>query len=133
MPIFAFRFCFSVVFMACVLALAACGGDVAEDAPKASDSASTTESGAAVLTPSQQALFDRTCKACHGVPGTGAPGVGDEAAWAERNKQGLETLVDHSINGYGQMPPMGLCMECTQDEFVAFISYMSGLACEPVE
>ena len=94
----------------------------------------SVEAGAiTTLTPNQKATFDRSCKACHGVTGTGAPGIGDADAWAEPNKQGLTTLVDHAINGFGQMPPMGLCMECTQEEFVAFVSYMSGLACEPVE
>lgn len=110
-------------------ALFGCGqDDQSAVAPTGEQSTSAVK-----LTPTQQELFDRTCKSCHGVAGTGAPGIGDQDAWADRNEQGLETLVDHTINGYGGMPPMGLCMECTQDEFVAFISYMSGLECEPLE
>lgn len=117
------------LFMVWLIAgVAGCGAE----APPTSQS-STPTSAQVVLTPAEQETFDRTCAACHGVAGTGAPGVADEAAWAERNEQGIDTLVEHTINGYGQMPPMGLCMECTQDEFVTFISYMSGLECEEEE
>lgn len=82
------------------------------------------------LTPELQATYDRTCKVCHGTPGTGAPAAGDDAAWASRIEQGIDVLLDHSINGYQSMPPMGLCMECSQDEFIAFIEYMTGLECD---
>jgi len=86
------------------------------------------------LTADQQATFDRTCKLCHGNKGTGAPVTGDSEAWAARLQQGIDKLLDHTVNGHGGMPPMGMCMECDQAQFVAFIEYMgqfdSGLECE---
>lgn len=112
-----------------VALLNACSGG--EVPPASQDAAAAAV--ATRLTPTEQARFDASCAACHGVPGTGAPAPGDTAAWSSRNAQGLDTLLDHTINGYGQMPPMGLCMDCSQEEFIAFISYMSGLECDEVE
>jgi len=37
----------------------------------------------------------------------GAPKFGDKAAWAPRVKQGIDTLVQHAIQGKGAMPPKG--------------------------
>ena len=34
--------------------------------------------------PALRALFDRSCKNCHGVAGNGAPLVGQTSAWAPR-------------------------------------------------
>ena len=49
------------------------------------------------------------------------------AAWNPRIAQGTDTLLDHSINGYNGMPPMGLCMQCSEAQFVALISFMAGV------
>ncbi|MBE0763098.1 cytochrome c5 family protein, partial [Escherichia coli] len=48
---------------------------------------------------------------------SGAPLTGDAAAWAPRLAQGIDTLLDHSINGYKGMPPMGMCMQCSEEQF----------------
>lgn len=76
--------------------------------------------------PATQKLYERSCKGCHGVTGTGAPGTGDAAAWAPRVQQGRETLLDHTITGYKSMPPMGACPDCAEAQFVALIEHMSG-------
>ncbi|KFF33545.1 cytochrome C [Pseudomonas aeruginosa VRFPA01] len=47
------------------------------------------------------------------------------AAWAPRLAQGMDTLLDHSINGYKGMPPMGMCMQCSEEQFRALIEFMS--------
>jgi len=79
--------------------------------------------------PSDAALaqvYDSSCKLCHANPGAGAPLTGDTNAWAPRVAQGADTLLDHAINGYNGMPPMGLCMHCSQEQFLALIAFMSG-------
>lgn len=85
------------------------------------------------LSPELQATFDRSCAVCHNQPATGAPTSGNAAAWQPRLAQGMESLLEHTTAGHNGMPPMGLCMECTQAEFVAFIEFMtqldSGLEC----
>jgi cytochrome c5 len=54
-----------------------------------------------------EALYKQTCVACHGAGVLGAPKFGDKAAWAPRIKQGIDTLVQHAIQGKGAMPPKG--------------------------
>lgn len=71
-------------------------------------------------------VYDSSCKLCHANPGAGAPLTGDTNAWAPRVAQGAETLLDHAINGYNGMPPMGLCMHCSEEQFLALIAFMSG-------
>ncbi len=114
------------VWVVCVgaLCLSACGGDGDLPPPKNDFSAHAT------LSPELQTVYDRTCNVCHGVAGTGAPAAGDVEAWTERGRQGMDALLDHVISGYRGMPPMGMCMECSQDDLTAFVEYMSGLECE---
>ncbi|AVU77208.1 cytochrome c5 family protein [Pseudomonas sp. Fig-3] len=71
-------------------------------------------------------IYDSSCKLCHANPGAGAPLTGDANAWAPRVAQGSDTLLDHTINGYNGMPPMGLCMHCSEEQFLALIGFMSG-------
>lgn len=76
--------------------------------------------------PTLAALYESSCKDCHANPASGAPLAGDTAAWAPRLAQGKDTLLDHSINGYLGMPPMGMCTQCSEDDFAALIGFMSG-------
>ncbi|WP_447749085.1 c-type cytochrome [Pseudomonas nicosulfuronedens] len=97
------------------------------------DAAPPAAGNAAALTPSDPALakvYDSSCKLCHANPASGAPQSGDTKAWQPRVAQGADSLLDHSINGYKGMPPMGLCMQCSEDQFLALISFMSG---QPVQ
>lgn len=70
-------------------------------------------------------IYQRTCKNCHTLIDTGAPLTGDQHAWAERLEKGKETLVNNVIDGFGGMPPFGLCMECGTDEFEALVDFMA--------
>ncbi|MGI9279679.1 MAG: c-type cytochrome [Endozoicomonas sp.] len=73
-------------------------------------------------------LYERSCKSCHEVAATGAPLTGDQQAWSERMDKGMDTLLQSAINGSGAMPPLGLCMDCTEQDFINLIQYMSGEA-----
>lgn len=119
------RFVLSISAGLLALALAACGGEAPTPAPAASAVAA-----APAADPAVQKLYDATCKACHGVPGTGAPAVGDSAAWAPRVAQGRDALLDHTIGGFQKMPPLGMCPQCGEADFVALIEYMSGTKLE---
>ncbi|UZM14791.1 c-type cytochrome [Pseudomonas kielensis] len=70
--------------------------------------------------------YDTSCKLCHANPASGAPLTGDQVAWRPRLQQGMDSLLDHTINGHNGMPPMGMCMQCSEDDFLALISFMSG-------
>lgn len=63
-------------------------------------------SDAASLRTGEQ-VYATQCVACHGAGVAGAPKLGDEAAWAPRIAQGLETLVTSALKGKGAMGPQG--------------------------
>ena len=81
---------------------------------------------AAPSDPTLARLYAQTCKACHTNPATGAPQAGDRNAWQPRLAQGMDRVLDHVINGYKGMPPLGSCQDCSEAEFKALIAFMSG-------
>jgi len=90
-----------------------CGGvDVAEPV-----AAPAGRSGAEVYT--------TFCRTCHETGLQQAPVSGDLAAWATRLEKGMDELVRTSREGINLMPPMGACMQCTDDELRAAIEYMT--------
>ena len=85
-----------------------------------------TASNAMPADPALAQLYDTSCKLCHANPASGAPLTGDSQAWSPRVALGADTLLDHTINGYNGMPPMGLCVQCSEEQFLGLISFMSG-------
>lgn len=71
------------------------------------------------------AIYNRSCRSCHTVAATGAPLTGDVAGWAPRMEKGMDALVTSVVEGFGGMPPFGLCMDCDVEEFEALISFMA--------
>lgn len=108
--------CLALAFL--LLGTSACG-------PSAPPQAAAGATPAAPADPKLARLYAQTCKACHANPGSGAPLAGDRAAWAPRLAQGEKTLLDHAINGYKGMPPMGSCSDCGEADFTALIKFMS--------
>lgn len=108
---------------AAALLLVACGKSP-EPSPGAGTAATTAATNA--LTPELAAIYARSCANCHSQPATGAPQAGDRAAWAPRVAQGRDRLLEHAINGYKAMPPLGTCMDCSPEQFAALIDYMAG-------
>jgi cytochrome c5 len=111
------------------LALAALSAAALLSACGKNDGAGTPASGAAqsnTLSPELSAIYDRSCKNCHSVPASGAPQAGDVQAWTPRVAQGGDFLLDHTFNGYKSMPPMGACMDCSEEQYRGLIEYMSG-------
>ena len=72
-----------------------------------------------------ETIYNQSCIACHASGAAGAPKTGDVAAWAPRLAQGEATLLKHTKEGLNAMPPKGMCMDCTDDEFKALIQFMS--------
>jgi cytochrome c5 len=105
--------------LAAVLALSACNAPPPAPTPEQ----------ALLLKPADArlaGLYETSCKACHAMPGAGAPGVHDRAAWDPRWKQGETVLVDHTIQGFNAMPAGGQCASCTPDDFKGLIRFMAG-------
>ncbi|MCV6625502.1 MAG: c-type cytochrome [Cellvibrionaceae bacterium] len=109
-----------------VLGLSACGGDK----PAASSAAAPVADRVALQNlvphdPELAAIYQRSCKACHGLGTPAIPQAGDVAAWAPRMDQGMDALLDNVINGIGGMPPLGMCMDCEPEQFEALITFMA--------
>ena len=71
-----------------------------------------------------QTVYDASCFACHATGVAGAPKLGDAAGWESRIAAGLDTMVTNAINGINGMPPMGTCMDCSEDEIRGAVQYM---------
>ena len=72
-----------------------------------------------------EAVYARACAACHNGQLPMAPKQGDQAAWEPRLAKGMDALVQSVTNGMGAMPPRGLCMDCTAEDYQAVIKLMS--------
>jgi cytochrome c5 len=75
---------------------------------------------------SGEEVYGAACGACHTAGVLGAPKNGDVAAWDERLSKGMDETWQNAINGINSMPPKGNCMNCSDDEILAAIKYMSG-------
>lgn len=74
--------------------------------------------------PYTEELYDLYCTTCHAVKGSGAP-LAFSNEWRPYLRKGINTLVNNSINGIGNMPAMGTCSECGPEEMEDIIKYMS--------
>ena len=69
-------------------------------------------------------VYDVACTTCHAIALAGAPKFGDRLSWGERANEDLDHLVETVTNGLGGMPPMGMCMDCSQEELTDAVQYM---------
>lgn len=72
-----------------------------------------------------EAVFARACGVCHNGQIPTAPQRGDKAAWEPRLAKGMDALVLSVTNGLNAMPPRGLCMDCTAEDYQAVIKLMT--------
>lgn len=79
------------------------------------------------LTPRQGRLFSQACAHCHLVPDIGVPVLGVDADWTERRARGFDSMLANTVNGVGNMPPLGTCGACVEADFRAMVAFLSGL------
>ena len=72
------------------------------------------------------AKWARSCALCHVTGVSAAPKVGDDIDWQPRLAKGRNVLIAHTIDGFNRMPPLGYCMDCTTNDFLILIDFMSG-------
>ena len=70
--------------------------------------------------------WQRSCALCHVAGEGGAPKMGNSVAWDSRLSQGMEMLLHNTIVGLNRMPPLGYCMDCSEEDFAAMIRLMAG-------
>lgn len=105
------------------------GGGSASDASGAATSAPAAAGGDAQV--DGKAVFDKLCFACHAANSTipFSPKITHNADWADRIKQGKDTLFKHAIEGYtnpkgGVMPAKGGGTDLTDEQVKAAVVYM---------
>lgn len=72
---------------------------------------------------SGEEVTQAVCAACHANDFQNAPQIGDEQGWSERAQKGLDTLVSHSVDGFGNMPAQG--GSASEEEIREAILYMA--------
>lgn len=75
--------------------------------------------------PELMARWSRNCALCHVRGEGGAPVLGDRAAWTIRLDKGEDVLLANTLEGLNNMPPLGYCMRCEQEDFEALIQLMT--------
>jgi len=77
-------------------------------------------------------VYQGSCATCHGggFKGwmTGAPEVGDKAAWKPLIAKGVDAMTAFSINGVNKMPAKGGCYQCSDAQIKSAIEHMVELS-----
>ncbi|MBI1261612.1 MAG: cytochrome c5 family protein [Rhizobiales bacterium] len=73
-------------------------------------------------------IYSQSCMGCHTVPDSGAPQSHNIAAWAPRLKKGDDVLLDHMVNGFNGMPPLGQCFDCSAEDLTTLMHFMAAPA-----
>ncbi|MEM9530527.1 MAG: c-type cytochrome [Pseudomonadota bacterium] len=72
-------------------------------------------------------IYDNVCAACHTAGVAGSPQL-VRSVWDERLAQGMDTLVEHAINGYqgsaGLMPARGGRMDLSDEQVQIAVQWM---------
>ena len=66
-------------------------------------------------------VYTKNCAACHNAM---KPKLGDKAAWAPLNKQGVDELTKVVIKGKGAMPPKGGKPALSEADIKVAVQYM---------
>jgi cytochrome c5 len=74
-------------------------------------------------------IWKGTCQVCHTEPASGAPQVGDKAAWAPRVAKGKEALYRSALGGFSgpkgtEMPARGGNPSLSDAQVKAAVDYM---------
>lgn len=69
-------------------------------------------------------IYQSKCHVCHATGVAGAPKFGNTEEWKPHAAKGMDSLMETAHNGLNAMPPKGTCMDCTDPELKAAITYM---------
>jgi cytochrome c5 len=73
---------------------------------------------------SGEQLYTQVCASCHAQGLLNAPKLGSADVWQARYDQGLDTLVQHVVKGFNQMPAQGQAPGATEANIKEAIIYM---------
>ena len=69
-------------------------------------------------------VYDASCGGCHASGVLGAPKLGDNQDWGNREQQGFEVLLTHALKGFKNMPAKGGNPTIKDQEVEAAVKYM---------
>ena len=110
----------TMIILLSVFLVSACGPSEEQEKPVAVASPAEPDMTAVM------GKWTRSCALCHINGIGGAPRTGAKEEWEPRLAQGKATLLRHTLEGYNNMPPLGYCMACEEEDFVALIDFMLG-------
>ena len=73
---------------------------------------------------SPEDIYKGVCASCHDTGVLNAPKMGNAGDWGARLDKGIDTLVDHAINGFNAMPPRGGNPSLTDEQIRAAVEFM---------
>jgi cytochrome c5 len=82
-----------------------------------------TTGGAGKYPSNGKEIYEENCAMCHNEGRQGAPRIGDKETWKPLIAQGMDVLIERTINGHDH-PTNGGCRHCTSGEVIAAIKYM---------
>lgn len=115
-----------LLFISLFFSLSACTDASEPPADAIATPAPDAAEAAPGLSPERMAQWTRNCALCHVRGEGGAPTLGDREAWQTRWAQGEDALLEHTVEGLNNMPPLGYCMDCEESDFLALIRFMGG-------
>lgn len=104
-----------------VLVIAACGDSSAPGVP---NEPALEQPAADPALVAGEAIVKANCFVCHAQGINGAPIIGNHKMWGPRAGQGLDTLVNHAMSGYGLMPAKGGKEDLDEEDIRLAVSYM---------
>ena len=72
-------------------------------------------------------VFQQHCMRCHDKGTEGAPVLGDPGDWTTRIDQPLSVLIEHAIEGHGNMPARGQT-DLADQEIASAVAYVANRA-----
>ena len=111
----------------CGIFFIGCGGaqEPAAEAPAEGGAASELVSGYDLANGKE--IYEANCASCHDEGALSSPKTGEVSEWTARIDQGMETLIQKSIDGYiaeGNMPAKGGNDALTNEEVANAVAYM---------
>ena len=121
------KYAISFCSLTLILGLSACdpSATVNETASTSDATAITTTMSAPQADERVMQMWSQSCALCHVNGNGGAPHVGNADEWLPRLAQGEDVLLTHTLDGLNNMPPLGYCMACEREDFVAMINFMT--------
>ena len=69
-------------------------------------------------------IYRDFCAVCHSGGWQGAPIANEPSEWRERMSAGADAMLQNVKRGLNAMPPMGTCIDCTDEELRSAIAEM---------